>query len=164
MADSHGDGISDRFFLANTIVGPQMDFSSFGSTSAIRGVRSEDWKQWDGKGPARGKSTPGRSRTCDLCLRRAALYPAELLVLEIDHFQKEAAPGAPRAGRQNLQLRPRTCNPRGGQSRHQNSSGPDFFALWASRSAFGRSSAPPTGLEDLPLSAARAVLDPFPSS
>ena len=27
-----------------------------------------------------GKSTPGRSRTCDLCLRRAALYPAELLV------------------------------------------------------------------------------------
>ena len=28
-----------------------------------------------------GGGTPDRSRTCDLCLRRAALYPAELLVL-----------------------------------------------------------------------------------
>ena len=50
-------------------------------TSALRAVRFEPRTQAKQKGPIKGPflfGAPDRIRTCDPCLRRAVLYPAEL--------------------------------------------------------------------------------------
>ena len=75
------DGAPARIPPAELVVSVQLD--SYSATENMVGSRQAIDKS----------GAPGTIRTCDLCLRRAALYPAELRVLSANRFRTIGKPG-----------------------------------------------------------------------